>query len=87
MCPGLPALVEGTGATAYLPAGMGVEFEHVPLAGDVVEVGNTPDSRPRTRPGSSEESESWPACVRRTCRPWPTRGGSKGASCNGYRAR
>lgn len=39
---GLPALVEATGATAYLPAGTGVEFEHVALAdGDVVELGNT----------------------------------------------
>lgn len=39
---GLPALVEATGATAYLPAGAGVEFPHVPLAdGAVVELGNT----------------------------------------------
>jgi hydroxyacylglutathione hydrolase len=39
---GLPALVERTGATAYLPAGSGVEFEHQPLDdGDVVRVGNT----------------------------------------------
>ena len=39
---GLPALVERTGATAYLPAGAGVDFEHVPLAdGAVVELGNT----------------------------------------------
>ena len=39
---GLPALVERTGATAYLPAGAGVEFEHVALAdGDVIELGNT----------------------------------------------
>src|SRR5438045_6038854 len=39
---GLPALVERAGATAYLPAGAGVEFEHVALAdGDVVELGNT----------------------------------------------
>jgi glyoxylase-like metal-dependent hydrolase (beta-lactamase superfamily II) len=38
---GLPALVEA-GATAYLPAGAGVEFEHVALDdGDVVELGNT----------------------------------------------
>src|SRR5581483_3794088 len=29
---GLPSLVERTGATAYLPAGAGVEFEHVELA-------------------------------------------------------
>ena len=39
---GLPALVERTGATAYLPAGAGVEFEHVAVAdGEVVELGNT----------------------------------------------
>lgn len=39
---GLPALVERTGATPYLPAGAGVEFDHEPLAdGDVVRVGNT----------------------------------------------
>jgi glyoxylase-like metal-dependent hydrolase (beta-lactamase superfamily II) len=39
---GLPALLEATGATAYLPAGAGVEFEHVPLAdGELVELGNT----------------------------------------------
>jgi hydroxyacylglutathione hydrolase len=39
---GLPALVERTGATAYLPAGAGVDFDHVPLAdADVVELGNT----------------------------------------------
>jgi hydroxyacylglutathione hydrolase len=39
---GLPALVEHAGATAYLPADAGVEFEHVALAdGDVVELGNT----------------------------------------------
>jgi hydroxyacylglutathione hydrolase len=39
---GLPALVERTGATGYLPARAGVGFEHVPLEdGDVVELGNT----------------------------------------------
>jgi glyoxylase-like metal-dependent hydrolase (beta-lactamase superfamily II) len=39
---GLPELVERTGATAYLPAGAEVEFEHVALAdGDAVELGNT----------------------------------------------
>ena len=39
---GLPALVEATGATAYLPAGAGVEFPHEELAdGDVVGLGNT----------------------------------------------
>ncbi len=39
---GLPALVERTGATAYLPENSGVEFEHHSLAdGAVVELGNT----------------------------------------------
>jgi glyoxylase-like metal-dependent hydrolase (beta-lactamase superfamily II) len=39
---GLPALVQATGATAYLPEGTGVEFPHTPLAdGDRVELGNT----------------------------------------------
>src|SRR6266550_8828808 len=39
---GLPDLVARTGATAYLPQGAGVDFEHVALAGgDVVELGNT----------------------------------------------
>ena len=39
---GLPALVERTGATAYLPHASGVGFEHVELAdGEVVELGNT----------------------------------------------
>jgi hydroxyacylglutathione hydrolase len=39
---GLPELVERTGATAYLPEGAGVEFDHHPLVdGEVVELGNT----------------------------------------------
>jgi glyoxylase-like metal-dependent hydrolase (beta-lactamase superfamily II) len=39
---GLPELVERTGATGYLPAGAGVEFDHSELAdGDVVKLGNT----------------------------------------------
>jgi hydroxyacylglutathione hydrolase len=39
---GLPALVERTGAHAYLPAGAGVEFSHRALAdGAEVELGNT----------------------------------------------
>jgi glyoxylase-like metal-dependent hydrolase (beta-lactamase superfamily II) len=39
---GLPELVARTGATAYLPEGAGVAFEHRPLAdGEVVELGNT----------------------------------------------
>jgi len=39
---GLPALVELTGATAFVPAGAEVEFEHVALGdGETVELGNT----------------------------------------------
>lgn len=39
---GLPELVERTGATAYMPVGAGVEFEHQPLAdGQVLKLGNT----------------------------------------------
>jgi hydroxyacylglutathione hydrolase len=39
---GLPALVEATGATAYLPAAAGVEFPHEQLEdGATVELGNT----------------------------------------------
>jgi glyoxylase-like metal-dependent hydrolase (beta-lactamase superfamily II) len=38
----LPALVERTGATAYLPAGSGAAFEHVALSGgEEIELGNT----------------------------------------------
>ena len=39
---GLPDLVARTGATAYLPVGAGVDFEHTELAdGERVELGNT----------------------------------------------
>jgi len=39
---GLPALVERTGAIAYLPAGATAEFDHVALRdGETVELGNT----------------------------------------------
>lgn len=39
---GLPELVRRTGATAYLPEGAGVDFEHHPLADrEVVKLGNT----------------------------------------------
>jgi hydroxyacylglutathione hydrolase len=39
---GLPALVQRTGARAYLPAGAGVAFDHHPLEdGETVELGNT----------------------------------------------
>jgi hydroxyacylglutathione hydrolase len=39
---GLPALVQRTGARAYVPAGAGVEFDHHPLVdGEVIRLGNT----------------------------------------------
>src|SRR5437899_6030101 len=39
---GLPELVRRTGATAYLPEGAGVDFEHHSLAdGEVLQRGNT----------------------------------------------
>src|ERR671929_1860404 len=39
---GLPALLQRTGARAYLPAGAGVEFNHHALAdGEIVRLGNT----------------------------------------------
>jgi hydroxyacylglutathione hydrolase len=39
---GLPELIARTGATAYLPAGAGVDFAHHPLAdGQVLKLGNT----------------------------------------------
>ena len=39
---GVPELVARTGATAYLPEGAGVDFDHHPLAdGDIVTLGNT----------------------------------------------
>lgn len=39
---GLPELVRRTGATAYVPDGAGVEFDHRPLGDDeVVKLGNT----------------------------------------------
>src|SRR5438046_10345580 len=39
---GLPGLVARTGATAYLPAGAGAEFEHRQLRdGEVIALGNT----------------------------------------------
>jgi hydroxyacylglutathione hydrolase len=39
---GLPELIERAGATAYLPEGAGVEFDHHPLAdGELIELGNS----------------------------------------------
>src|SRR5437667_2091381 len=62
---GLPALVERTGATAYLPAGAGVEFEHVALAdGDTVELGNTLVSAIAT-PGHAPSHHAYTVADRR----------------------
>ena len=49
---GLPALVERTGARAYLPAGAGVEFDHHPLADGEVVSSATPRSRRSRRPAT-----------------------------------
>jgi len=69
---GLPALVERTAATAYLPAGTGVDFEHVALAdGDVVELGNTLVSAIAT-PGHAPAHHAYAVADRRreTEEPW-----------------
>jgi len=69
---GLPELVACTGATAYLPAGAGVEFEHVALAdGDVVELGNTLATASAT-PGHAPAHHAYAVADRRrvTEEPW-----------------
>ena len=69
---GLPALVERVGATAYLPAGAGVNFEHVALAGgDVVELGNTIVTSIAT-PGHAPAHHAYTVADRRrgTDEPW-----------------
>lgn len=69
---GLPALVEATGATAYLPAGAEVDFEHVALAdGEVVELGNTLVSAVAT-PGHAPAHNAYVVADRRrgTDEPW-----------------
>jgi hydroxyacylglutathione hydrolase len=56
---GLPALVEATGAIAYLPAGAPVEFSHVPLAdGQDVALGNT-HVRALATPGHAPEHNAY----------------------------
>ena len=69
---GLPELVARTGATAYLPAGAGVEFEHVALAdADVVELGNTVVTAIAT-PGHAPAHHAYTVADRRrgTEEPW-----------------
>jgi hydroxyacylglutathione hydrolase len=69
---GLPALVEQTGATAYLPVGAGVAFEHVALDdGGVVELGNTVVTTIAT-PGHAPAHNAYAVADRRrgTDEPW-----------------
>jgi hydroxyacylglutathione hydrolase len=69
---GLPAVVERSGATAYLPAGADVYFEHIPLAhGDVVELGNTVVTAIAT-PGHAPAHNAYAVADRRrgTDDPW-----------------
>jgi hydroxyacylglutathione hydrolase len=69
---GLPALIERTGATAYLPAGTGVEFEHLALVdGEVVELGNTLVTAIAT-PGHAPAHHAYAVADRRreTEEPW-----------------
>jgi glyoxylase-like metal-dependent hydrolase (beta-lactamase superfamily II) len=69
---GLPALVERSGATAYLPAGADVEFENVALGdGDVIELGNTLVTAIAT-PGHAPAHHAYAVADRRrgTDEPW-----------------
>jgi hydroxyacylglutathione hydrolase len=68
---GLPELVARTGATAYLPDGAGVDFEHVALAdGDVVELGNT-EIKALSTPGHATAHHSYVVTDRvRGDEPW-----------------
>jgi hydroxyacylglutathione hydrolase len=69
---GLPALVERSGATAYLPAGAGANFGHIALAdGEVVELGNTLVTAIAT-PGHAPAHHAYAVADRRrgTEEPW-----------------
>jgi glyoxylase-like metal-dependent hydrolase (beta-lactamase superfamily II) len=68
---GLPALVAATAATAYLPAGAGVDFPHEELAdGDVVELGNTV-VRALATPGHAPAHDAYVVSdLRRGEEPW-----------------
>jgi hydroxyacylglutathione hydrolase len=68
---GLPALVERTGAQAYLPAGSGVDFDHHPLAdGETVRLGNT-DVRAIATPGHARAHHAYVVTDhRRADEPW-----------------
>jgi hydroxyacylglutathione hydrolase len=68
---GLPELVARTGATAYLPEGAGVDFDHVALAdGDVIELGNT-EVQALSTPGHATAHHSYVVTDRvRGAEPW-----------------
>src|SRR5262245_59251450 len=69
---GLPAVVERTGASGYLPAGAGVEFDHVAVEdGDAVELGNTVVTAIAT-PGHAPAHLAFTVADRRRCdeEPW-----------------
>lgn len=69
---GLPDLVERTGATAYLPAGAGVDFAHTPLADrEMIELGNTRVTTIAT-PGHAPAHHAYAVADlrRRTKEPW-----------------
>src|SRR3982751_764226 len=69
---GLPALVEATGATAYLPTGAGVAFAHVELADDEeLVLGNT-RVRACATPGHAPAHNAYVVADRRrgTDEPW-----------------
>src|ERR671925_370285 len=69
---GLPALVEATGATPYLPAAAGVEFEHEELAdGEELALGNT-RVRVLATPGHAPAHNAYVVADRRrgTEEPW-----------------
>ena len=68
---GLPQLVERTGATAYLPAGAGVGFEHVPLAdNELIKLGNT-ELRAISTPGHATAHHAYVVTDRaRADAPW-----------------
>jgi glyoxylase-like metal-dependent hydrolase (beta-lactamase superfamily II) len=68
---GLPALVERTGARAYLPEGAGVDFDHHPLDDDeVVKLGNT-EIRALATPGHALAHHAYVVTDhRRAGEPW-----------------
>jgi hydroxyacylglutathione hydrolase len=56
---GLPDLVARTGATAYLPEGAGVDFDHHPITdGETVHVGNT-EFRAIATPGHAQAHHAY----------------------------